>query len=228
MSSGWTGRGFGVLSGRLIKTGRKYINTDRDGNETELDEVRSFALAFDPSPAPEEEPLLSVEQHDIIIGTLNSSHSDMLHDPEVQAGILRKIKGVLSKIKTDPPEPDKGGSYARTGDALKALEHAFKQAKRLSEGERDSLDLIGWVPDALEAELVQGVEAVRRLNESLEMGKGEKYGTAKGNQAQLLKAALESHWDQLGLPTGRNSNFDNFYKAVRDQLLAQPSVNADK
>lgn len=222
MNSGWTKRDVGALSGKLVKTGRKYLNTDRDGKQTVVDEIKSVIGTFDPTPNPEWQHL-TPDQRQILTGTLNGYRSKKLHDHEAQAYILRTIEGVLTKFSTDPAAPDGAGSYDRMADVSSALHDASRQVKRLAEAERDSLELIGWDPGALEAELAVAVQAVDRLRASLKMGRGEKYGSAEENRSRLIAAALASLWRvKLDLPTGPNSTLQSFYETVCDQLKIAP------
>jgi len=166
---------------------------------------------------------MTPEQRKILVGTLNSFRSRKLHDPEAQAHILRTVEAVMTKLDTDPAALDGAGSYNRVADVAKALNDALKQVKRLGEAERDSLELIGWAPDALEDELADAVQAVDRLRASLKMGRGEKYGSADDSRSRLIAAALASLWRvKLDLPTGVNSTFHTFYEMVCDQLKIKP------
>ena len=168
---------------------------------------------------------LTPYQRQMLIGTLNGYRAKALHDHDAQTYILRTIEGVMTKISSDPAAPDGAGSYDRVADVAKALKDAQKQVKRLveAEAERDSLELIGWDPDALEAELAIAVQAVDRLSDTLKMGRGEKYGSAEENRSRLMAAALASLWRvKLKLPTGPNSTLQSFYEVVCDQLNIAP------
>jgi len=159
---------------------------------------------------------LTPEQHTIILGTLSQRRNPILRDPDVQAQIIKRIEGALTKI---------GAGYwgpvpASSADRLEALSRAKnetdvqKKFAELHQAERDLLDLVATKGGDMQAQAAQAAASLR-------IGRGEKYGKPDENKTRFLADQLADLFViGLGLRAGYwdESQFRTFLDTVCDQV----------
>lgn len=214
---GWTGRTYGALHGKIVKDGTE-IDTDKEGNARgEVDVLRSIPSYFEPEQ--EHSQALNDEQREIIVGTLAEfKRSPKLRDPAVQAQILRRIEGALTRLAIEYRGPNPARSVERLERLATARgdEETKRHLAALHEPERDLIDLLAsnGLP------LTQNAQTAA---DSLKLGRGQKFGRKDENATRFLADQLADLFEVgLGIRAGHGDK--SAFRALLDVVCGQTGL----
>lgn len=142
---------------------------------------------------------LSPNQRRMIVAELSEmKRSPRLRDPAVQAQIIKRIEGALTKIGVGYQGP----VPALSADRLEALAKAKNETdvhisySKLHQAERDLLDLVATKSADMQAQAAQAAASLR-------LGRGEKYGKSDENKTRFLADQLADLFEiGLGIRAG--------------------------